>query len=203
MSCLFRTSSLVVLAAACSSFVVAAAPSPKPATPAAEWPQFRGPNRDGISPDKNLLKEWPKDGPPPVWKCEPIGIGFSSVSIAGDRIFTMGDEKDSSYVYALDRNTGKKLWATKVGKPGGNYAGTRCTPTIDGDYLYALGQFGDLVCLEVATGNEKWRKKYEADFGGSAGGWNFTESVLIDADKVICTPGGDQRAMVALKKATR
>jgi outer membrane protein assembly factor BamB len=202
MSCLFRTSSLVVLAAACSSFVVAAAPSPKPATPAAEWPQFRGPNRDGISPDKNLLKEWPKDGPPQVWKSEPIGIGFSSVSIAGDRIFTMGDEKDSSYVYALDRNTGKKLWATKVGKPGGNYAGTRCTPTIDGDYLYALGQFGDLVCLEVATGNEKWRKKYEADFGGSAGGWNFTESVLIDDDKVICTPGGNKGAMVALKKAT-
>src|SRR6266849_4226020 len=138
MSRLFRMSSLVVLAAACSSFVVAAP----------EWPQFRGPKRDGISPDKNLLKEWPTDGPKQVWKSEPIGIGFSSVSIAGDRIFTMGDEKDSSYVYALDRNTGKKLWSTKVGKPGGNYAGTRCTPTIDGDYVYAVGQFGDLVCLE-------------------------------------------------------
>src|SRR5262249_57465889 len=121
MSRLFRMSSLVVLAAACSSLVVAA-PSPKPGAPTAEWPQFRGPNRDGISPDKNLLKEWPKDGPPQVWKSEPIGIGFSSVSIAGDRIFTMGDEKDSSYVYALDRNTGKKLCTTKVANPAPNYA---------------------------------------------------------------------------------
>jgi outer membrane protein assembly factor BamB len=199
MSRLLRVSSLVVIAAACSSFVVAA-PVPKPGA-APEWPQFRGPKRDGISPDKNLLKEWPADGPKQVWKSEPIGIGFSSVSIAGDRIFTMGDEKDSSYVYALDRNTGKRLWATKVGKPGGSYAGTRCTPTVDGNRLYAVGQFGDLVCLEAASGKELWRKDFTKDFKGSSGGWNYTESPLIDGDKLVCTPGGGKAgAIVALNK---
>src|SRR5262249_32673828 len=129
-----------------------------------DWPQFRGPNRDGLSSAKGLLTSWPKDGPPLAFKATGIGAGFSSVSVVGDKIFTMGDVGDSSYVFALDRANGKKLWSAKVGKPGGNYTGTRCTPTVDGDRVYALGQFGDFVCLETATGKELWRKNFPKDF---------------------------------------
>ena len=203
MSRLISMASVIGALAILVSFGVAADTKtvPAPEKKTMDWPQFRGPKRDGLSTDKGLLKEWPKDGPALVWKSEPIGIGFSSVAVVGDRLFTMGDDKDSSYVYALDRKTGKKLWSAKVGKPGGNYAGTRCTPTVDGDYVYALGQFGDLVCLDAADGKEKWRKTFGKDFNGKAGGWNYTESLLIDGDRLVCTPGGDKAAMVALNKA--
>ena len=170
---------------------------------AADWPRFRGPNGDGVSADTGLLKDWPKDGPPLVWKSDPVGIGYSSVALAGKRLFTMGDDKGSSYVFALDRDTGKRLWATKVGKAGGNYSGTRCTPTIDGARVYGIGQFGDLVCLDAATGKEIWRKNFGKDFHGNAGGWNYTESPLVDGDKLVCTPGGQKTgAIVALNKLT-
>src|SRR4051812_13191075 len=89
----------------------------------ADWPQWRGPHRDGISPDKGLLGEWPDGGPPLAWKAQGIGHGFSSVSIAGSKIFTMGDSSDSSFIYALDLD-GKVLWSAKVGRPGGDHPGT-------------------------------------------------------------------------------
>src|SRR5436190_960235 len=87
---------------------------------AADWPQWRGPHRDGISPETGLLSEWPSDGPPLAWKATGIGHGYSSVSIAGSRIFTMGDASDTSFIYALDLS-GKPLWSAKVGRPGGDY----------------------------------------------------------------------------------
>lgn len=167
---------------------------------AADWNTFRGPKRDGHSPDKGLLKEWPKDGPTLVWTGKGIGEGFSSVSIAGDKIFTMGDVGPNNFVFCLDRATGAKKWETKVGNAGGNYKGPRCTPTVDGDLLYALGQGGEFVCLKAADGAEVWRKDFTKDFGGKAGNWNFCESPLIDGDKVIVTPGGKDASMVALNK---
>jgi outer membrane protein assembly factor BamB len=196
---LFSGSSLVIVLAAVCPFAVSAVAK----NAETDWPRFRGAAGDGISHETGLLKEWPKDGPPLVWKSDPIGIGFSSVSMAGPRIFTMGDDKKASWVFALDRNTGKMLWSAKVGKDGGNYKGPRCTPTVDGDFVYAIGQFGDLVCLDAATGNEKWRKNFGKDFGGEPGGWNYTESPLIDGARLVCTPGGkDKGAMVALDKKT-
>jgi outer membrane protein assembly factor BamB len=137
-----------------------------------------------------------------VWKATGVGEGFSSVSIAGGRVFTMGDKGDSSFVFAVSQETGKPLWSAKVGKGGGNYKGTRCTPTVDGGRVYALGQFGDLVCLEAATGHEVWRRNFGRDFHGHGGGWNYTESPLIDGDKLICTPGGKEATMAALNKKT-
>lgn len=170
----------------------------------ADWTTFRGPKRDGLSTDKGLLKEWPKDGPPMAWK-EPakgIGEGFSSVSVVGDKVFTMGDVGDANYVFALDRATGKKVWEHKVGKasaPGG-YKGPRCTPTVDGDLLYALAQEGEFVCLKVADGSEVWRKDFPKDFGGRVGGWKWAESALVDGDQVVVTPGGKAASIVALNK---
>ncbi len=174
------------------------------ASDAASWPQWRGPNRDDVSTETGLLKQWPEAGPKLLWKASGIGRGYSSVSIADAKLYTMGDKDGSSWVEALDLGgSGKILWSTKVGKAGGNYDGTRSTPTIDGSHIYALGQFADLVCLQAADGKEVWRKNLQKDFGGAMmSGWNFTESVLVDGDHVICTPGGAKGTMLALDKKT-
>jgi len=170
---------------------------------AADWPQWRGPNRDGVSTETGILDEWPEGGPKLLWKATGVGAGFSSVSVANGRIYTMGDGKESSNVHCLDPKGGKIIWSSKpVGKTGGNYKGTRCTPTFDDGHLYALGQFGDLVCLRAVDGSEVWRKSLTKDFGGRSGGWNYTESPLVDDGKVIVTPGGKQGAVVALDKKT-
>ena len=170
---------------------------------AEDWPTWRGPKRDGSSTEKNLLAAWPAGGPPLAWKAEGCGVGFSSVSVVGGRVFTMGDGPDGGLVRAFDEKTGKSVWTSEVlGKPGGNYAGTRCTPAVDGGFVYALGQFGDFVCLEAATGKEVWRKSLQKDFGGNYSGWNYTESPLVEGNKVLVTPGGKKGAVVALDKKT-
>src|SRR5438093_4015302 len=172
---------------------------------AGDWPQWRGPKRDGHSSDSGLLKKWPEGGPPLVWWTNGLGGGFSSVSVAEGKVYTMGDAPDSSFVYALQEKDGRKIWAAKVGSTGGGdgHPGPRCTPTVDGEIVVALGQFGDLVCLETATGKEKWRKNLTKDFSGKMmSGWGYSESPLIDGDRVVCTPGGTQGAIVALDKKT-
>jgi hypothetical protein len=120
----------------------------------AEWPQWRGVARDGLSPDTGNLKAWPAGGPALLWKATGLGTGYSSISISGGKIFSMGDAAESSMAFAYDL-TGKQLWAAKIGKIGGNYPGTRCTPTVDGNVVYVLGQFGDIVCLQTA--DYRWR----------------------------------------------
>lgn len=169
---------------------------------ATDWPQWRGPDRNDISTETGLLKAWPAGGPPLAWKARGLGVGYSSVAVGGGKIFTMGDSPDAGTVKTLDAKDGSILWTTPIGKPGGNYPGTRCTPTVDGTLVYALGQFGDFVCLEAASGKEVWKKNFKNDFGGSGGGWNYTESPLVDGNKVIVTPGGKNGAIVALDKKT-
>jgi outer membrane protein assembly factor BamB len=195
-----RLFSLVVVLALASLTAISAAPAKPGKT--ADWPQFRGPKRDDHSPDKGLLESWPKEGPKLLWKGAGVGEGFSSVAVVGSRVFTMGDKNGSSHVFALSRDKGDILWSTKVGKAGGNYSGTRCTPTVDGDLVYGIGQYGDLVCLETKTGDMKWRRNFGKDFDGGSGGWNYTESPLIDGDRLVCTPGGSKTTMVALDKKT-
>jgi outer membrane protein assembly factor BamB len=167
-----------------------------------DWPQFRGPNRDGRSPDKNLLRSWPEDGPPLAWKAEGVGEGFSSVAVVGDKVLAMGDVDGSSYVFAVGRADGKKLWEAKIGRAGegGGYPGSRSTPTVDGDSVYALGPHGELACVALTDGTERWRADLVRDYGGSGGGWQYAESPLVDGDKVIVTPGGRQATMLALDK---
>lgn len=169
-----------------------------------EWPQWRGPRRDGVSTETNLLQSWPADGPPRLWTGSGLGAGFSSVSISGGRIFTMGDLRDGQYVMALDEATGKSLWATRVGgRHDDEYGGPRGTPTVDGTLLYVVDTDGDIVCLETATGKERWRRSMPREFGGRMmSQWMFAESPLVDGDRVIVTPGGSRAAMVALDKLT-
>ncbi|HMF14083.1 MAG TPA: PQQ-binding-like beta-propeller repeat protein, partial [Gemmataceae bacterium] len=169
----------------------------------ASWPQFRGPNRDDVSTETGLLKQWPKGGPPLAWKAPELGRGgHSSVSLADGKIFTMGDKDGSAFIHALDAKDGKLLWSAKVGKAGGGAGGSSSTPTVSGDLVCALGQHGDLVCVEKSNGKERWRHNLADEFKGTRGGWDYCESVLLDGDWVICTPGGAEATLLALDKKT-
>lgn len=170
-----------------------------------DWPQWRGPNRDNVSTEKGLLQEWPANGPSLAWKATGLGEGYSTVSIQGDRVYTIGDRKDGSYVIALNLSDGLQIWAAKLGKPGapgwGGFSGPRATPTINGQLIFALGQWGELGCFDTG-GKERWRKDLIKDFGGSRPEWGFSESPLVDAGRVVFTPGGSKGTLAAVFKAT-
>jgi outer membrane protein assembly factor BamB len=176
------------------------------------WPTFRGADRLAFSPDTGLLKEWPADGPKLIWESEGAGRGYSSLAIADGRIYTLGDgpstvdDKDE-FLTCFDEATGKQLWLTKTG-PAWNsdnpsWQSSRSTPSVDGERVYVVTPYGVLLCCESATGKELWRKDLVSEFDGKKGDkWKYSESVLVDGDKVICTPGGEKQTMVALNKLT-
>lgn len=170
----------------------------------ADWPQWRGPNRDDHCTETGLLKDWPAGGPALVWTATGLGKGFATVSVVGDRLFTAGEKGDSGFLMALNTADGKQVWATKFGKPAdpGGFVGPRAAPTVDGELLFAIDQSGELVCLKATDGTEVWRKNLVKDFGGQQPNWGYTESPLVDGDKVIATPGGSKGAVVALNKKT-
>jgi outer membrane protein assembly factor BamB len=173
-----------------------------------DWPQWRGPNRDGHSKETGLLKEWPKDGPRSVWQVKDLGGGYSTPSVAGGRLYVMTNKGlEDEFVIARDTKDGGLLWSTRIGKVGNpeqqpNYPAARSTPTVDGAALYVLGSDGDLVCLETATGKVRWRKSLRIDFGGQPGTWAYAESPLVDGDAVVSTPGGTEATLLALNKNT-
>jgi outer membrane protein assembly factor BamB len=173
-------------------------------SPAADWPGWRGPNRDAHSAETGLLPQWPAGGPPLVWTARGLGAGLSSVAVVDARIFTMGDSAGTQQVLALDRGNGKVLWRAPVGSSHDDeYGGPRATPTVDGELVYAIGTDGDLVCLETATGKERWGRSLPRDFGGAVmSGWKFSESPLVDGDRLVFTPGSQDAAMVAVDKRT-
>ena len=167
-----------------------------------DWPQWRGPERNGVSKDTGLIKQWPSAGPPRVWSISSLGEGFGSLAIKGDRIFVQGTRGNASVVFCLSRADGKTVWSAalgaKVKSDVGN--GPRSTPTVDNDRVYALTENGDLACLNAHNGVPLWRKNILKEFGGSNPGWLISESPLIDGDRVIVTPGGKGAGMVALDK---
>ena len=172
---------------------------------AEDWPQWRGSNRDGISKEKDLLEEWPKDGPPLSWKIKGLGIGFSSLAVMEGKLYTLGDLKDGSYAITLDEKNGNLLWKTRIGEAGGHrgYPGTRSTPTVDKGQVFTLNQHSDLVCLDANSGKLIWQKNLVTDFGGKMmSGWKYSESPLVDSDQIICTPGGKDGTLVALNRKT-
>lgn len=169
---------------------------------AGDWPQWRGPNRDGISKETGLLQQWPEQGPPLVWKASGAGNGYSSLAVTGGRIFTMGVRGDREYVVAFDVATGKEVWATPNGRVFTNDRGNgpRGTPTVDGDRLYALGGSGDLSCLEAKSGRVLWTMNILQKFGGSNPRWGISESPLIMGEKVLVNAGGPNASVIALNK---
>src|SRR5688500_2531816 len=166
---------------------------------AADWPQWGGPNRDHVSKETGLLKEWPDDGPKLLWQAKGLGAGYAAVAVAGDMLYTLGEDASSSHLHALNAKDGTIAWSTKVGKVGGispqfaRYFGPRATPTVDGDRIYVLGQWGDLLCVSGKDGKEVWRKNLITEFKGQIMApslWDYSESPLVDGDRVVVTPGG-------------
>jgi outer membrane protein assembly factor BamB len=173
-----------------------------------DWPQWRGPQRDGISQEKGLAQQWPEGGPRLVWQIKDAGGGYSTPAVVGNRLYVLGNHgNDDEYVQARNVADGQPVWTQHIGKVGlpdqqPNFPGSRSTTTVDGQYLYALGSDGDIVCLETATGKEKWHKNVQADFGGKPGQWAYSESPLVDGNVLVCTPGGSEATIVALEKMT-
>lgn len=173
---------------------------------AADWPGWRGSDRTGVSAETGLLTQWPEKGPTLLWKATGLGGGYSTPSVAGGRIYLMGSKAGEEFLLTLDAKDGKRLWETKIGAVGKpnqrpSYPGTRSTPTVDGEHIYALGSDGDLACVDKA-GKVVWHKHLVKDFGGGSGTWAYAESPLIDDDALVCTPGGAQAALAALNKKT-
>jgi outer membrane protein assembly factor BamB len=178
---------------------------------AADWPQWGGPNRDGVSPETGLLKAWPKGGPKLAWKADLGGVGYGSPAVAGDRLFVAAaeDDKDGKKEFALclSAKDGSQLWKVELPVGAGGYStgwgsGPRSTPTADGDAVHFLGPRGVLVRLKTADGSKVWAVNLVKDFGGGTPGWGYSESVLIDGDHLICTPGGKNGTILALDKKT-
>ena len=171
-----------------------------------DWPQWRGPNRDGISGETGLLKEWPKDGPKLVWQVKGLGGGYSTPSVKGDRLYIITNEGlENEFLTCISTKDGSKLWSVRIGKVGEpdqkpSYPGARSTATIDGDAVYAFSSDGDLVCVSATDGKEKWKKNVRTEFGGKPGRWAYAESPLVDGAVVVCTPGGSTATMLALNK---
>ena len=179
---------------------------------ARDWPTFRGEARTGVAPDTNLLETWPAEGPKLVWQTAGAGRGYASPAIAGNRIFTLGDGLSTAgdadeYLSCFDRDTGKQLWKTKTGTAWTDgqpsWQSSRSTPTVDGQTVYVLSPFGQLVACRVADGGELFRVDLKETLGGKKGdSWGYSESVTIDGEQLICTPGGETATMAALDKKT-
>lgn len=176
----------------------AKASEPEPAEATGDWPGFRGPNRDGRSPDRGLLKEWPADGPKLLWKKENIGKGYSSVAVAKGKVYITGD-RDGKLVLSTYDLDGNPQWEASIDAAWtGDHPGARSTPTIDGDSVYLESGNGVVGCCDARTGKPKWSASLQ-EFGGKVPNWGYSESVLIYKDLAIVTPGG-QRCLVALNK---
>lgn len=198
-----------IIAALCLCFsVMPVTRSNSPVVSTADWPQWRGPARDGISQDSGLLKLWPAGGPKLLWQVNDIGDGYSTPVVVGSRIYLMSNHgMDNEFVQALSTKDGKPIWTTRVGNVGNpnqnpSYPKARSTPTVDGNFIYALGSDGDVACLEAKSGKIRWQKNIRKEFGGQPGEWAYAESPLIDRDVVVVTPGGTDATMVALNKKT-
>ncbi|MHB1037917.1 MAG: PQQ-binding-like beta-propeller repeat protein, partial [Pirellulales bacterium] len=189
------------------ALIVLSVPAFAAAPESFDWPQWQGPDRNAVSKERGLLQEWPKDGPPLAWKIKGLGGGYSAPSIAAGRIVGMSNRGDDEVVWALSEADGKELWVTRLGPayqegPSQGIEGAGCTPTVDGQRLYVLGLGGDLACLQVRDGKILWRVSLTRDLGGRMPMWRYNESPLVDGDKVICTPGGQDAMLVALDKLT-
>jgi outer membrane protein assembly factor BamB len=168
-----------------------------------DWPQWRGPNRNDVSGEKGLLREWPDGGPPQLWTNRNCGLGYSGFAVVGDRLYTMGLEDGEQFVLCLNGIDGSEVWRVSIGDNFVNNwgDGPRSTPTVDGDSVFALAADGTLTCLKADGGEVIWTTRL-TDFGGKVPVWGYSESVLVDGDRVVCTPGADEGAVLALDRTS-
>src|SRR5687768_14175415 len=200
---------LFTLATLCLCALAASLPNAAgTAASSTDWPQWRGPGRDGVSREAGMLNQWPAGGPRLLWPVTDIGDGYSTPTVVGNRIYLMSNRgMANEFVQALSTKDGKPVWTTRVGNVGNPnqnppYAKARSTPTVDGDLVYALGSDADLACLEAKSGKIRWQKNIRKEFGGQPGEWACADSPLVDGDLVVVTPGGAEATMAALNKRT-
>jgi outer membrane protein assembly factor BamB len=179
----------------------------------ADWPQWRGPRRDGVSEETGLLKTWPKEGPKLLWTYDKAGLGYAGFAVVGGTVYTMGTRGEDEYALAIGPD-GKEKWATKIGPifdfKGNTWSrGPNGTPSVDGELVFALGSQGEMVCVERASGEFVWRKNFRKDLAGEVSpviggpekmGWGYCWSPLVDGDKLVCVPGGPKGLFAALDK---
>ncbi len=173
--------------------------STAPAT-AEDWPQWRGPNRDGKSADTGLLKRWPTDGPEIVWQVNNVGVGYGAPAVADGKVFVVGNGPHREWLICLDEKTGEQVWACvtdSIRHNGGGYPGPRCTPSVVDGKIYVIGLAGRVVCCDAKTGAPIWLRDMAIEFGAQVPASGFSESPLVDGDRVICTPGM-KKTVVAL-----
>jgi outer membrane protein assembly factor BamB len=173
-----------------------------------DWPQWRGPARDGHAGKQSLLESWPSGGPDLAWEFSGTGLGYSSCSVVDGRIYTLGETNDQIFAICIDLQSGKEIWRTDFsrGGVGADYnhgwgGGPRCTPTVDGDQVFAVSDVGTLASFDRETGGLQWKVEFVQDFGGEIPVWGYSESPLVDGDRVMVTPGGP-KFMVGLDRKT-
>ncbi len=168
------------------------------------WPQFRGPNRDGTSKEKGVWTKIGDQDPKLDWIAEGVGAGYASVSVTDDYLLTSGNVGNTQAVTAIATGTGKVVWSTPISDsaPKHGYEGSRTTPTVDGNLVYAVSSDGRIVCLSLKDGKEVWQHNFREWKGKMMSGWGFSESPLVDGDLVLCTPGANDALIVALDKKT-
>ena len=195
----------VAVLASCSQVQL---PQPDGATdrdfPQGQWPQWRGPERTGLSTETELLRQWPPAGPSLAWSTSDLGEGYGSVAIQGGRVFVQGTQETKSVLFCLEESSGQTLWTTPLGNrlEHGRGPGPRSTPTIVGDHVYVLTENGDLACLQTDDGQPLWHRNILKDFKGENPKWLISESPLVDGNQLIVMPGGDRASLVALNKDT-
>lgn len=169
-----------------------------------DWPQWRGPNRDGISNEKGIKTTWPAEGPAKVWEAK-IGVGWSSMAIAAGRLYTVGNTEDTDAVFCLDAKTGKEIWKHRypsAAKDPNGYPGPRATPVVDEERVYTVGRQGQLFCLSAKNGEVIWKTDYQSDFKSTQPTWGFAGSPLVEGDLLIAEVGAKEAAVVAFNKKT-
>jgi outer membrane protein assembly factor BamB len=175
---------------------------------AIDWTQWRGPNQDGVSPEKGLLQDWPAGGPKLLWDVTGTGNGYSSVTTAGEHVFTEGEVNGQSSVICLNAKDGSHVWTAAIGKTGTpgccNAGGPRSVPTIDekAGLIFALSQYGEVAALNLKDGKEVWKKDLVRDFGGIVPTWGYSSAPVVDGDHLILTVGSEKGTVAALDKKT-
>lgn len=191
---------------------------------AGDWPQYRGQQRSGIAQESGLLQTWPAEGPRLLWTSSALGVGYAGPAVVGERLYVSGVRDGSEVLLAFDlkaQSAGapKELWSAKIGPvftwKGNNWnEGPNVSPTVSGDCVLALGGFGDLICVDAATGTQRWRVNLPRDFAGEVNpigggleeptplGWGYAGAPLVDGNKVIVVAGGRNGLLAALDKNT-
>lgn len=192
-----------------------------PSATSSDWPQYRGPNRTGVTQEDNLQSNWASQGPKLLWTYKTTGVGYAGPSVVGDVLYIAGGRDNQEYLMALDLKTTppKELWSVKIGplftwKGNSWNEGPNVAPTVDGENVYALGGFGDLICVNRITGRERWRLNLPKDLGGEVNpigggleeptplGWGYAASPLVNDNQLIVVPGGKKGLLAALDKET-